>query len=79
MRSNAKAVACDICDQFVHIKCGNISDYKYNKAVKLQSEVPLVCNVCCLQAVPNIGLIDESMDMCTSKQDQNETAIRFAK
>lgn len=48
VRINAKAVACDFCDAFVHIKCGNIASKIYELAVRSNSDIPLVCNRCCM-------------------------------
>ncbi|XP_051950049.1 uncharacterized protein LOC127620831 [Xyrauchen texanus] len=48
VRINAKAVACDFCDAFVHIKCGNIASKIYELAVKSNSDIPLACNRCCM-------------------------------
>ena len=61
VRKNSKAV-CDICDLFVYIKCGAINPLSYDEAVKSQSNILLVYNVCCLNAVPNIGMLDISRD-----------------
>lgn len=44
MRTNTKAVACDFCDVFVHIRCGNIALKLYDGAVKNELDIPLVYN-----------------------------------
>ena len=50
---------CDIC---LFTKCGSINPLSYDEAVESQSNILLVCNVCCLNAVPNIGMLDTSRD-----------------
>lgn len=47
VRKNNKAVACDICDKFIHNKCGGF--------------LPFVCNACSLRAVANPECMDCSV------------------
>ncbi|KAG1926331.1 hypothetical protein F2P79_024956 [Pimephales promelas] len=58
MRINAKAVACDFCDAFVHIQCGNITSKIYDLAVRSNSDIPLACNRCCLNEMCHANVID---------------------
>ena len=59
VKSNSKAVSCDVCEEWIHIKCGNISGKVYDNAVKSDIEIPFVCNRCTLNFLPGC---DEALD-----------------
>ena len=59
VKSNSRAVSCDVCEEWIHIKCGNISGKVYDNAVKSDIEIPFVCNRCTLNFLPGC---DEALD-----------------
>ena len=38
VRGNSKAVCCDVCDNWVHIKCNGISACRYDELCKARSK-----------------------------------------
>ena len=65
MRANTKAVACDFCDAFAHIKCENIALKIYDLAMRTKFNISLTCNQCCVKEMCHtiffFGDIDESV------------------
>ena len=60
IRANAKAVACDCCDVFIHIRCGNIAPKLYDRAVRNKSDILLDCNRCCMREMCSADVFDDS-------------------
>ena len=52
VRGNAKAVCCDICDNWVHIGCNNISNLKYAELSEPDNDESFVCLSCMNSALP---------------------------
>ena len=50
-----RAVCCDICNLWVHIKCNNITEYCYGK---LQNDKESYCKICIKIIVPFLKLSD---------------------
>lgn len=61
LRANAKAVACDYCDVFVHIKCGNVAQKLHDEAVRNKADISLVCNRCCVWEMCSADVPDDSI------------------
>ena len=64
VRKNSKAIACDICDEWTHIKCCGIPTSIYNEAVQSEGSVPYVCNKCAIRSVAS----PEAMDLSNQLQ-----------
>ncbi|KAJ8287062.1 hypothetical protein GJAV_G00046610 [Gymnothorax javanicus] len=62
VRSNSKAVSCDNCEEWTHIKCGEISLATYNSAVERGEDLPFVCSRCLLSGVPGSEVVDGGED-----------------
>ena len=60
VRANAKAVARDFCNVFLHIRCGNIVPKLYDQAVRNESDIPLVCNRCCVREMCSADVFDDT-------------------
>ncbi|KAH3844961.1 hypothetical protein DPMN_087228 [Dreissena polymorpha] len=58
--SNSRAVTCDKCQRWHHIRCGNtvISEEVYDEAVRNQDELRFVCMRC-----RHYGTSDDDMDV----------------
>ncbi|XP_029921602.1 uncharacterized protein LOC115369174 [Myripristis murdjan] len=69
VRANAKAVACDSCDVFVHIRCGNIAPKLYDRAVRNKSVIPLVCNQCCVREMCSADVLDDTVGLKVYDKD----------
>ena len=54
---NHKAIQCDICDQWIHIKCNNLDNTNYN--VLKNSTNPWFCATCTADAIPFQNLNNE--------------------
>ena len=52
VRKNSKAISCDVCKQWVHIKCCNFSVDKYNSYVANDTEFSFTCGPCLLKNLP---------------------------
>ncbi len=72
VRANAKAVACDFCDVFVHIRCGNIALKLYDRAVRNKLDILLVCNQCCVREMCSADVFDGSTEVRTFNKDSME-------
>ena len=59
IRGNAKAVCCDICDKWVHIKCDNISASKYDELCEEDNDESFFCIKCFNSELP-FGLETDS-------------------
>ena len=57
--ARSKAVSCDGCERWVHIRCTNtISNATYDRLVEEGSEVDFICNCCCFQLLPFVDFGD---------------------
>ena len=54
--NNHNAVCCDICNQWVHIGCNNVSKYQYMKLKK--EKAPWFCMRCLKNEIPYSSLSD---------------------
>ena len=52
IRGNAKAVCCDICDNWVHIKCNSISSIKYDELCEEDNDESFFCIKCFNSELP---------------------------
>ena len=60
VRKNSKAISCDICDEWTHIKCCGIILTMYNEAVQSEGSIPYVCNKCAIRSVASPDSMDIS-------------------
>ena len=58
VRSNSKEIACDICDKWIHIKCGDASAHTYDDTVRAGEYIHFVCNKCTIKSVVSVSLAD---------------------
>ena len=52
IRENGKAVCCDVCDNWVHIRCNSISPSKYKELCDEDNNEPFFCIKCFNDALP---------------------------
>ena len=52
VRGNAKAVCCDVCDNWVHIKCNGISTSKYDQLCEEDNDESFICIKCFNSVLP---------------------------
>ena len=52
IRENAKAVFCDVCNNWVHIKCNSISPSRYNQLCEEDNDESFFCIKCFNQEIP---------------------------
>ena len=57
---NHNAVCCDVCNQWVHISCNNITRYTYSKLQKEQA--PWYCKKCIKNTIPYSKLSDTQLE-----------------
>jgi hypothetical protein len=51
--SNSKAVSCDFCDEWTHIKCTNsITNDMYDQLVNGSNEINFICKMCSFKQLP---------------------------
>lgn len=62
VRRNSKAVSCDNCKEWTHIKCGEIPLDVYNATVQRNDDLPFVCSRCALVSVPGTNLFSDGED-----------------
>ena len=69
--SSGASIACDLCNQWFHLKCTNISDQIYQCNIQEES-LELLCPGCALADISN-SLFDTSISSCslTSTNDMN--------
>ena len=61
----SKAVSCDICENWIHIKCGDVAKTQYDNAVSCGQQIPFVCNKCSFLCLP---LPDDVTDLSISNE-----------
>ena len=52
VRANAKAICCDFCDNWVHIRCNYISPTRYLELSEEDNHEDFLCNKCFNQELP---------------------------
>ena len=60
VRSNSKAILCDSCSKWIHIKCAKFPVDQYNNLVKSQEPFSYVCDLCLETNLP-FGSIDDDV------------------
>ena len=61
----SKAVECDMCFKWTHIKCSlTVSISKYNECVRDGREIPFVCDRCSLSSLPFSDCINDDVNGC---------------
>lgn len=53
IRTNSKAISCDICEKWLHIKCCNITSEEY-KRLQCLSSFDFVCDSCSINSLPTL-------------------------
>ena len=64
--NNHKAILCDLCNSFVHIKCNQLSSDDYEK-FKLYPNFDFTCLNCCRSNFPFTELNNNQFDVCVKK------------
>ena len=59
VRHKQNAVECDLCDQWVHIKCNDISKTQYQKMVNQPQT--WYCKICIKEIIPYSSLSNEDL------------------
>ena len=74
VRKNSKAVSCDICEQWIHIKCARISLSHYNHLAESNCDFSFVCQVCESNSLPfsNCDTLDFGDDYSPTQEQRNE-------
>ena len=58
VRSNSKALTCDTCAQWTHIRCSGFPVDQYDQLVATDAAINCVCPRCCLATLPEVGADD---------------------
>ena len=69
VNSNHKSIQCDLCDNWIHIKCNNLNDIDYN-SLKNSNE-PWYCISCTTVILPYGNLTNEQFFCITRDIDFN--------
>jgi hypothetical protein len=56
VRSNSKAIECDICTSWTHLKCSDINVSTYNECVSAGKDLNFVCKTCSFKEIPFTSL-----------------------
>ena len=75
VRGNAKAVCCDICDQWVHINCNHISATKYKELMESEENETFFCNPCINSELPFGNESDKTFSQTNILGLNNETNL----
>ena len=76
--SNHRALFCNCCEKWVHIKCNFISPAKYNELIEEDDEEPWLCFNCIGEAMPYQNLDNLDMLLCdVSATDTNEDELEL--
>ena len=62
-----RAVQCDVCDQWIHIRCNAISAKKYNDLSQEDNTEPFICIICIQSNIPFSYETDESLYLTATK------------
>ncbi|KAK6186770.1 hypothetical protein SNE40_006046 [Patella caerulea] len=74
IRINSKAISCDCCLQWIHVKCSDFSLKNYNILVKSGSDFEYTCAKCSLQSLPcDISDNDEISTLNYNSSPNNST------
>ena len=76
--SNHRALFCDCCEKWVHIKCNSITPAKYNEFIEEDEEKPWLCLRCISDAMPyqNLNNLDMFLSDVTAT-DTNEDELEL--
>ena len=71
--ARSKAVSCDICEDWTHIKCGGISEDMYNATIQHSEPINFICNPCAIASVPGVDMFDDNpvVTNCSQSEDLN--------
>ena len=58
---NHRAIKCDICKLWIHIKCNNLSKTEYLKHMDDDDNTTWICLLCTNAVIPFTGLFDETL------------------
>ena len=50
--ARSKAVSCDDCDEWTHIRCAKISDSVYQSLIENDETLNFKCDICCFASLP---------------------------
>ena len=75
VRKNSKAVSCDWCEQWTHIKCCDISDTIYNNLVQQNQDFPFTCIPCQAKTFPfqNCEKLDFDLNSQNKESPESNT------
>ena len=82
VRGNAKAVCCDICDNWVHIKCNSITHQRYAELTEPDNDETFYCNTCINTEMPfgsvsNDSFIQTNILGLNNENDSNLENLNF--
>ena len=66
VNNNHKAILCDLCDTWVHIKCNKLDKKDYN-VYQTNPNKPFHCIKCIEDLIPFSKLLDNEFDICVKK------------
>ena len=52
VKTNDRALCCDICEKWVHIKCNEITPAKYKELQNYEDSEPFICIACIRSELP---------------------------
>ena len=75
VRGNAKAVCCDLCDQWVHINCNFITPKIYDELMDPENNDSFYCNKCINKELPFGLQTDETFNQTNILGLNNESNL----
>ena len=74
VRVNDRAIQCDICNFWVHIKCNNITPTKYKELMHEDNKEPFYCILCINKEVPfaNTNSNLKNLNLTLSKNEKEK-------
>ena len=66
VNNNHKAILCDLCDKWVHIKCNKFDKKDYTE-FQNNTDKTFYCIKCLEDIIPFTNLLDNEFDICVKK------------
>ena len=68
VRSNSKAISCDVCEGWTHINCCDVSLVVYNDSVKHGTPLSHICDTCLIGELPSFHNLTVQNDSQTNAE-----------
>ena len=67
VNKNHKAIFCNTCGTWIHIKCNNLNSKDYDKLVTEDDDIDFICICCLAENIPFSQLSDRNFDIAVIK------------